>query len=95
MGNQSNQLTYCDEKEKEKKGSFVHSINVYILRYLCKYGARFPRIVSDFNETFCTCLFSLKTKSFILNSIIFTSVAMETESKDFDQKVKTFDCINV
>ena len=54
----------------------------------------FSHIDSDFNETFCTCLFSLKTKSFILNSLIFTSVAMETESKDFDQKVKTFDCMS-
>ena len=47
----------------------------------------FSRIVSDFNETFCTCLFSPQTKSFMLNSLIFTSVAMETKSKVFDQKV--------
>ena len=31
----------------------------------------FSRIVSDFNESFCTCLFSPKTKSFMLNSLIF------------------------
>ena len=46
----------------------------------------FSRIVSDFNETFCTWLFSPKTKSFMLNSLIFTSNAMVTESKVFGQK---------
>ena len=59
----------------------------YIIRaILYNMEQSFSRIVSDFNETFCICLFSPKTKSFMLNSLIFTSVSMVTESKVFAKK---------